>query len=71
MPFYRITITLSNKTIKGIRELDNKDLDDVWLIFKGLAEQEYGQQKILDFEVVMVSIYSDDYRNWKLKESKS
>ena len=70
MPFYRITITLSSKTVKGIKELDNKDIDDVWLIFKASAEQAYDRQNILDFEVVMVSKHSDDYRNWKLKSNK-
>jgi hypothetical protein len=70
MPFYKITITLEHRVLKGVRELDQPDIDTAWLIFKRQAVQVYTEMKMLDFEVVMISKYSDDFRVWKLESQK-
>jgi hypothetical protein len=70
MAAYRITINLKGKTVKGIRELDHADIDTAWQIFYAAAVEAYSVNKILDFEVVKISIYSDDYRKWKLRQAK-
>ena len=70
MPAYRITITLKGKTVKGIRELELEDVDTAWQIFYAAAVEAYTAVKILDFEVVRISSYSDDYRKWKFTQEK-
>ena len=70
MAFYRITITLKDNSIKGIRELDQEDIDIAWLVFKSHAVSVYTEKKILDFEVVRISTYSDDFLKWKLAQKK-
>ena len=70
MAAYRITVTLKGKTVKGIRELELEDVDTAWQIFYAAAVDAYTAPKILDFEVVRISSFSDDYRKWKLTQEK-
>ena len=70
MAAYRITITLKGKTVKGIRELELEDVDTAWQIFYAAAVEAYSAPKILDFEVVRISSFSDDYRKWKFTHDK-
>jgi hypothetical protein len=68
MAAYRITITLKGKVVKGIRELELEDVDTAWQIFYAAAVDAYSAPKILDFEVVRISSFSDDYRKWKFTQ---
>ena len=70
MAIYRITVVLKGKTVRGIRELVNEDVDTAWQIFYASAVDVYSAAKILDFEVVKVSSYSDEYREWKAMQEK-
>src|SRR5687768_8920782 len=70
MAAYRIIITLKGRTVKGIRELELEDVDTAWQIFYAAAVGAYTAPKILDFEVVRISSFSDDYRKWKFTQEK-
>jgi hypothetical protein len=65
MALYRITVTL-NKVVKGVRQLEQEDVDVAWQVFHQSATEAYSAAKILDFEVVKISSFSDDHREWKL-----
>ena len=70
MSYFRITITLKNKVVQGIRELEQEDIDIAWQVFYCSAVEVYSAAKILSFEVVKISTFSDDYRQWRLLKEK-
>lgn len=71
MAIYRITIVLHSKTVSGVREIEQEDVDIAWQIFYATAVDVYTSGKIVDFELVKISIYSYDYKQWKLKQGEA
>ena len=56
MPYYRITIELSDKKpAQGIRHYDNPNIDAVTNIARVKANRYYGERNVIDVEAAMLS----------------
>lgn len=68
--YYLITIMLKDKSVHtGIRKNEAGDIDSCFLLFKSRAEESYGREKIIYFQCVQLSRYSDELKN-HLQESQ-
>ncbi len=63
MPYYKIIISLrTGRTISGIKEDINPNIDNVYHIYETKAFGEYGSNEISSFDCVMISKRSNDYK---------
>lgn len=69
MSYYRITIKVKKKIIKGIRELSNADIDYAWRYYEKKTYEKYSRDDVTFFEVVMLSKISPDVKGY-LKRTK-
>ncbi len=71
MPFYRITIKLKNgNQLSGIREMDQADVDRAWQYFHSQSVKRFGNFTIVNFEVVMLSKFSQAVKAYIRQEKK-
>jgi len=71
MPFYRITIKLKNgNNLSGIREMDQADIDRAWQYFHTQSVKRFGEFSIVNFEVVMLSKFSEVVKVYIRQEKK-
>src|SRR6476620_91731 len=64
MPYYHFSVILTDgKTHSGIRQLPNRDIDQIWREYERQAQSHYGS-KFKAFEVVMLSKLSPQVRDW-------
>ncbi len=68
--YYLITVMLNDKSVHtGIRKNEAGDIDSCFLLFKSRAEESYGREKIIYFQCVQLSMYSDELKR-HLQESQ-
>ncbi len=71
MPFYKFTITLKNKTVQEfIRQLDLKDLDQVWRVYAKKTEDFY-KSKVASFRVTQLSKLDPEVKDFIAGQAKN
>lgn len=71
MPYFRITINLKNgNNLSGIREMDQGDIDRAWQYFHSQSVKRFGEFAIVNFEVIMLSKFSEAVKAYIKQEKK-
>lgn len=71
MPYYRISVKLKNgNNLAGIREMDQADIDRAWQYYHNQAVKRFGEFAITNFEVVMLSKFSEPVKTYIKKQKK-
>ena len=71
MACYKITISLINKpSIIGIKEHSSSMIEVVFNYFRNKAFAYYGESNIKEFDCVLISKQSPDYKIWMEKRRK-
>ena len=73
MACYKITIKLTNKpTIVGIKEHSSSMIEVVFNYFRNKSFAHYGESNIKEFDCVLISKQSADYKAWmEMKKKKA
>ena len=71
MACYKITIELTNKlSIVGIKEHSSSMIEVVFNYFRNKSFAHYGESNIIEFDCVLISKQSADYKAWMEKRKK-
>ncbi len=71
MAYYRISVILTNKPpVIGIKEHSSLMIEVVFNYFRNKAYAHFGQSYIKEFDCVMISKQSENYKKWMEKRKK-
>ncbi|MEO7802151.1 MAG: hypothetical protein ABIR81_09135 [Ginsengibacter sp.] len=69
MPLYRITFRAGKKRFNGLKEHASSNHELVFEIFRRQAEASIGRNILINYDCLMLSTNSDDYKRWEKEKT--